>query len=37
VRLRTFLTAPHGAMPDLSLTTREIDDVTAYILSLPRQ
>ncbi len=36
-RLRVFLAAPHGAMPDISLTTREIDDVTAYILGLSRQ
>jgi mono/diheme cytochrome c family protein len=34
--LRAFLQAPHWAsrMPDLHLTRAEIDDVTAYILSL---
>lgn len=36
-RLRVFLSAPHGAMPDIGLTAREIDDVTAYILGMPRQ
>lgn len=36
-RLRAFLLVPHGAMPDFSLTTREINDVTAYILGLSRQ
>jgi mono/diheme cytochrome c family protein len=33
-RLRGFMQAPHPSMPDLALTRREIDDVTAYILSL---
>jgi len=32
--LATFLKARHGGMPDLSLTRNEIDDVSAYILSL---
>ena len=32
--LRVFLQTPHGRMPDLHLTRSEIDDVTAYILSL---
>ena len=32
--LRTWLTHPHGAMPDLSLTRAEIDDLIAYIRSL---
>ena len=31
--LRAFLTRPHGAMPDLSLTRAEIDDLIAYIES----
>src|SRR4051812_44584738 len=30
-QLRTFLTHPHGAMPDLSLTRAEIEDLVAYI------
>ena len=30
-QLRTFLTHPHGAMPDLCLTCAEIDDLVAYI------
>ncbi len=33
-QLRTFLTHPHGAMPDLSLTRLEIDDLIAYIQTL---
>lgn len=33
-QLRTFLTRPHGAMPDLALTRSEIDDVIAYIDTL---
>ena len=33
-QIRTFLTRPHGAMPDLALTRAEIDDVIAYIQSL---
>jgi mono/diheme cytochrome c family protein len=33
-QLRTFLTKPHGAMPDLSLTRVEISDLVAYIESL---
>jgi len=33
-QLRTFLTHPHGAMPDLSLSRSEIDDLTAYIETL---
>ena len=33
-QLRTFLTRPHGAMPDLALTRAEIDDVIAYIETL---
>jgi mono/diheme cytochrome c family protein len=32
--LRVFLQTPHGRMPDLHLTRSEIDDVSAYILSL---
>ena len=28
---RAFLTKPHGAMPDLSLSRAEIDDLIAYI------
>jgi len=33
-QLRTFLTHPHGAMPDLALTRTEIEDVIAYIETL---
>jgi cytochrome c len=29
--LRAFLSHPHGAMPDLSLTRKEIDDLVGYI------
>ena len=32
--LRAFLSHPHGAMPDLSLTRIEIDDLIAYLASL---
>lgn len=32
--LGVFLRARHGAMPDLTLSRDEIDDVSAYILSL---
>jgi mono/diheme cytochrome c family protein len=32
--LHSFLTHPHGQMPDLSLTRTEIDDLTAYIKAL---
>jgi len=34
--LRQFITMPHFEMPPQSLTTAEIDDVIAYILSLRR-
>jgi mono/diheme cytochrome c family protein len=30
-QLRAFLSHPHGAMPDLSLTRAEIDDLIGYI------
>jgi hypothetical protein len=30
-QLRTFLSHPHGAMPDLALTRSEIDDLVGYI------
>ena len=33
-QLRTFLSHPHGKMPDLSLTRAEIDDLVAYIQTL---
>lgn len=33
-QLRAFLSHPHGAMPDLSLTRAEIDDLIAYINTL---
>jgi mono/diheme cytochrome c family protein len=33
-QLRAFLTKPHGAMPDLSLTRAEIDDLIGYIEKL---
>jgi mono/diheme cytochrome c family protein len=32
--LHVFLQTPHNRMPDLHLTRDEIDNVTAYILSL---
>jgi mono/diheme cytochrome c family protein len=32
--LAAFLTAPHGGMPDLSLTQREIEDLIAFIETL---
>jgi mono/diheme cytochrome c family protein len=32
--LRTWLTHPHGAMPDLALTRAEIDNLIAYIETL---
>jgi mono/diheme cytochrome c family protein len=35
-RLRTFLASPHGAMPPLSLSRQEIEDVVAYIGSLKK-
>jgi mono/diheme cytochrome c family protein len=34
--LRGFLARPHGGMPDLYLTRKEIDDLTAYLDSLTR-
>ena len=33
-QLRAFLSHPHGAMPDLSLTRQEIDDLVGYIETL---
>jgi len=33
-QLRSFLTRPHGQMPDLSLSRAEIDDLVAYIGSI---
>ena len=35
--LRTWLADPHGRMPNLSLTRREIDDLVAYLVSLPNR
>lgn len=32
--LLVFLTTPHPTMPDLILEPQEVDDITAYILSL---
>jgi len=32
--IRTFLIRPHGEMPPLQLSRREIDDLLAYITSL---
>ncbi len=32
--IRSFLSQPHGAMPDLALTRAEIDSLVAYIGSL---
>ncbi len=34
--LRAFLRTPHAAMPDYQLSHHELEDVIAYILSLPR-
>ena len=33
-QLRVFLSHPHGAMPDLSLTRAEIEDLVGYIETL---
>jgi cytochrome c len=33
-QLGAFLSHPHGAMPDLSLTRQEIDDLVGYIETL---
>src|SRR5689334_24957511 len=33
-RLRTFLSHPHGAMPDLALSRSEINDLNDYIQTL---
>ena len=33
-QLRAFLSHPHGAMPDLSLTRSEINDLVGYIQTL---
>jgi mono/diheme cytochrome c family protein len=33
-QLHAFLSHPHGAMPDLSLTRAEIDDLVSYIETL---
>jgi len=35
--LHAFLMTPHANMPDLHLSRDEIDDVSAYILSLRRK
>lgn len=32
--MRAFLQTPHGRMPDLHLSRDEVDDLTAYLLSL---
>ncbi|MGG5817177.1 c-type cytochrome [Falsiroseomonas sp. HW251] len=32
--LQAFLRTPHGQMPDVVLTPAQLDDVTAWILSL---
>lgn len=32
--LRGFLTRPHGNMPQLDLTTREIEQIIAYLATL---
>jgi mono/diheme cytochrome c family protein len=34
ISLHAFLMTPHADMPNYRLTTREIDDVVTYILSL---
>ncbi|SRR5260370_21630301 len=33
-QLRAFLSSPHGAMPNLSLTRAEIDDLLDYIAAV---
>lgn len=33
-QIRTFLSRPHGRMPDFVMTRSEIDDLTDYIMSL---
>ena len=33
--LKMYLVRPHAPMPPFSLSNREIDDVVAYILSIP--
>lgn len=35
--LRAWLTAPHPPMPNFNLSRREIDDIVAYLESLPRR
>lgn len=35
--LRAWLADPHPPMPNLSLTTREIDDIVAYLRTLKRK
>ena len=35
--IRAFLRTPHDVMPDYRLTEAQIDDLSAYILSLPRR
>jgi mono/diheme cytochrome c family protein len=32
--LRTFIQAPHPPMPNFSLSRKQLDEVTAYIMSL---
>ena len=32
--VHAFLQTPHGKMPDFTMSQAEMDDVTAYILSL---
>jgi cytochrome c len=32
--LNAFLTTPHGDMPDVKLTDRQLNDIVSYILSL---
>lgn len=34
--VRRWLSAPHPPMPDLNLSRNEIDDITAYLQTLPR-
>lgn len=34
--LRAWLMAPHPSMPDMSLSRIEIDDVVAYLKTLPK-
>lgn len=36
-RLRSFLQTPHQVMPNFILSTRDVDDLVAYLLRLQKQ